>query len=199
MASSHEIIHALVEEGNVAKAHCQVWWALRNLALPKFYPDMNDESVRLFFHASNSGHYKLMFIALGKICDSDSRASGLRSLKDALRREGQATLAGQLEADLAPISTLVEKVLLLRNRTIVHNEQDLSREQAYKLNGGVNANEVRQVINSLGEAINSAAEAIGYPNRVAVGDGFERATLKLLEMLRAGQSERLRLDREREV
>lgn len=188
MASSQEIIHTLVEEGNAAKAHYQVWWALRNRALPDFYSVMNNESVRLFFHASNAGHYKLMFVALGKIFDSDSRASGLRALKKALRSEGMGPVADQIEADLASVSGLVEKVLVLRNRTVVHNEQDLPRDQAYQLNGGVTANQVRDVINAVGEAINSAAEAIGYPCRVGISNDFEDATLKMLGILRAGQA-----------
>lgn len=188
MASSVDIIHTLIEEGNVAKAHSQIWWALRNRALPDFYHVMNNEGVRLFFHASNAGHYKLMFVALGKIFDSDSRASGVRALKETLRSEGKVSVANQIEADLAPISGLVEKVLLLRNRTVVHNEQDLPRDQAYQLNGGVTANQVRDVINAVGEAINAAAEAVGYPCRVTISDGFEDATLRMLEMLRAGQA-----------
>lgn len=185
--TSLEIIRSLVEEGNVAKAHFQVWWALRNLALPDFYSAMNEESVRLFFHASNSGHYKLMFIALGKIFDSDTRSSGIRSLKDALRSEGRGQVADQLEADLAPVTHLVEKVLHLRNRTIVHNEHALPREKAYQLNGGITANDVRDIIDMVGEAINSVAEALRYPSRVTYGRSFETATMAMLQKLRDGQ------------
>lgn len=188
MATSLEIVRTLLEEGNVAKAHYQVWWALRNLALPNFYSEMNEQDVRLFFHASNSGHYKLMFVALGKIFDSDARASGIRTLKDALRAEGKGQVADQLEAQLADMTPLVEKILNLRNRTIIHNEHALSREKAYELNGGVTANDIRDLIDAAGEAINSVAESLGYSSRVTYDNAFESATLAMLQRLRDGQA-----------
>lgn len=188
MTSSQEILHSLIEEANAAKAHYQVWWALRNLALPDFYSTMNNEKIRLFFHASNSGSYKLIFVALGKIFDTDTRASGLRSLKAALRLEGHSAVARSLETQLDAVAPLITRIMSLRNRTIIHNENNLSRQQAYMLNGGITANNVRDVISAVGDAINDVADAIRCPIRVTVGNGFERATLAMLDKLRVGQT-----------
>jgi hypothetical protein len=55
----HKIISDLIEEGKSAKAHFQIWWTLLNLALPDYYETMNDMEYVDFFHAINSGNYKL--------------------------------------------------------------------------------------------------------------------------------------------
>src|SRR5690606_11534699 len=100
MTSAVEILKHVVDEANAARAHYQIWWTLRNLALPEFYDTMNDHEYVEFFHASNSGHYKLMFVALGKIFDCDTRSAGTRELKTALRAEGRGPVADRLEGDL---------------------------------------------------------------------------------------------------
>jgi hypothetical protein len=57
MSEARAITEHLIEEGIAARAHFQVWWALRNLALPRFLPAMDHSAYVDFFHASNSGHY----------------------------------------------------------------------------------------------------------------------------------------------
>ena len=79
-----KVIRDLIDEGIAAKAHFQTWWALRNVALPTYYETMNHYEYVDFFHASNSGHYKLISISLSKIFDPDAKTSGIRSLKNAL-------------------------------------------------------------------------------------------------------------------
>lgn len=81
MSRAQTITLQLIEEGVAARVHFQVWWALRNLALPKYLLAMNDLTYVDFFHASNSGHYKLFFLALSKIFDRDSRVAGINGFK----------------------------------------------------------------------------------------------------------------------
>jgi AbiU2 len=184
MASSAEIIKHLVDEGNVACAHFQIWWALRNLALPDYYDTMNDQDYVQFFHASNSGHYKLIFVALGKIYDSDTHSAGIPELKNALRAEGHPTVADKLEADLSDVTKKVKRVLTIRNRTLLHNEQAISREKVYKLDGGITPNQLRHLINTTSSAINIVADAINYKLIIATGDSYEKATMAMLDKLR---------------
>lgn len=186
MASAKEIVAHLVEEANSARAHYQVWWALRKLALPDFYDTMNDHSYVLFFHASNSGHYKLIFVALGKIYDSDTRSAGIRELKAALRTEGHAAVVDKLERDLSAATAHVQRIVTIRNRTVLHNEQDISRKEVYELGGGITPNEIWDVIEATSHAINSVADTLGYSFRVSVDSPYERATLAMLERLRRG-------------
>ena len=186
MASTIQILQHLIDETNAVRAHYQVWWALRNLALPDFYDTMKDVRYVQFFHASNSGHYKLVFVALGKIYDSDTRSAGIRELKAALRAEGHSSVADKLEADLASATSLVARLLTIRNRTVLHNELSISREQVYQFGGGIKANEIRDLIETTTYAINSVADALGYSSRVSAGRPYESATLAMLERLHRG-------------
>jgi len=188
MASSIEILHHLIEETNAARAHYQVWWALRNLALPDFYDTMNDHRYVQFFHASNSGHYKLIFMAIGKIYDGDTRSAGIRELKASLRAEGHDVVADKLQADLSSATDQVSRLLTIRNRTVLHNEHAIARDQVYQLDGGITPNEIWDVIESTTHAINSVADALGHRSRASVGNPYERATLSMLERLHRGRA-----------
>lgn len=186
MALAVEILQHLIDEASAARAHYQVWWALRNLALPDFYDTMNDPAYVQFFHASNSGHYKLIFVAIGKIYDSDSRSAGISELKAALRVEGLDVIADKLQSDLSAATSQVSRLLAIRNRTVLHNEHAISRQQVYQLDGGITANEIRDLIETTTHAINSVADALGHSFRASVDRPYEQATLAMLERLRRG-------------
>jgi len=93
MTESIEIAKVLIEEGIAARGHFQVWWALRNLALPRFYETMNNHEYVDFFHAANSSNYKVFLLALSKIFDRDTRVAGLSRLRRLLNEEGKPELA----------------------------------------------------------------------------------------------------------
>lgn len=113
MSTAHTITLLLVEEGIAARAHFQVWWALRNLAIPEYLPVMNDGSYVDFFHASNSGHCKLFFLALSKVFDRDTRVAGISGLKRALRSEGHTHIALRIAREMKPIDSFVKKLTQL--------------------------------------------------------------------------------------
>ena len=98
-------------EGSAARAHFQVWWALRNLAIPQYLATMDDHAD--FFIASSVANYKSFFLALSKIFDRDIRVSGVSNLKEALRTEGHSKLAADFEKRIEPLSSLVERVMSL--------------------------------------------------------------------------------------
>ena len=187
MSTAHTITLLLIEEGIAARAHFQVWWALRNLALPKYLPTMNDTNYVDFFHASNSGHYKLFFLALSKIFDRDSRVAGISELKRALRSEGHGRIALRIAKELKPIEPLVKKLMGIRNRTIVHNEHSVPRTKVYKVNG-ITPNQLRQVIETVCGAINTTARELGITNTIFDSSRFEHATLGMLERLERGHA-----------
>jgi len=187
MSNAHAISLLLIEEGKSARAHFQVWWALRNLALPNLLPAMNDSNYVDFFHASGSGHYKLFFLALSKIFDRDSRVAGISELKRALRAEGHGRIALRIARELKPIEPLVKKVMSIRNQTIVHNEHSIPRTKVYKVNG-ITPNQLRHVIDTVCETISSAARDLGIANTIFDSNRFERATLNMLERLDRGQA-----------
>ena len=188
MTTASDILQHLIDETNAARAHFQVWWALRNLALPDFYDVMNDPEYVQFFHASNSGHYKLIFVAIGKIYDGDTRSAGIRSLKEALRAEEHGNIADELEADLSIATPQVRRLLTIRNRTVLHNEQSISRQQVYQLDGGITANEIHELIDTTTHAINNVARALGYTLRASVCNSYQDATMAMLGRLRKGDT-----------
>lgn len=187
MSEVQRILDDLMEECGVATAHFHTWWALRNLALPKFYEAMNDYTYVDFFHTSNTGHYKLFFVALAKIFDRDPRVSGISHLREALRIDGHEKLASELEAKLVPLESHVSRVLGIRNKTIVHNERALSREKVYEING-ITPDEIRDLIRSTRQAINAIADGLNLSNRISESERYEKATLAMLEGLEKGRN-----------
>jgi len=156
---------------------------LRNLALPRYLRAMNDLNHVDFFHASNSGHYKLFLLALAKIFDRDDRVAGITELKRALRAEGRQDLALRITQQMKPIETTVRKIMRIRNKSLVHNEQSLSRQKVYRVDG-ITPNQIRRVIDVACESINYTARAVGISNTIFESNRLESATLYMLEKLR---------------
>lgn len=183
MSTSLNILFHLIEEATAATTHFQVWWALRQRALPEFYDTMNDPEYVEFFHASNSAHYKLIFVALGKVFDTDTRAAGVAQLKVALKAQGMSAVVEAIEAEMAPFRTHVERTLTIRNRSLVHNEYAATRKDVYEENA-ITPNEIRDLISATAEMINGVAAALGQSFRVPSSRRFEDATLNMLTRLR---------------
>jgi hypothetical protein len=182
MSKARTIAQLLIDEGTAARAHFQIWWALRNLALPKYLPTMNDHNYVDFFHAANSGNYKLLFLALSKIFDRDSRVAGISEFKRALRVEGHGRIALRIAKELKPIEPLVKRVMRIRNKSVVHNEHAITRNKVYEING-ITPNQLRQIIDTVCATISTAARELGLANTIFESNRFERATLGLLERL----------------
>lgn len=187
MNNARAIAETLIQEGMSAKAHFQTWWALRNLAIPTYHKTMSDFAHVDFFHASNAAHYKLFLLALAKIFDRDTRVSGLSSFRKALRHEGNAHLADNLERALSPHSDLVERLMSIRNKAIVHNEIGISREKLYEVNG-VTPNEIRALIDITCSTINEAARALGISSIIFESNRHESAVLAMLQTLQRGMA-----------
>jgi hypothetical protein len=187
MSEARKIAATLIEEGIAARAHFQVWWALRNRALPRFYKTMNNLEYVDFFHASNAGHYKLFLLALAKIFDRDSRVAGLRELRCALLDEGRRDLADHLKDKISPFDPRIRAVIGIRNKSLVHNERALPRQKVYRLNG-ITPNQIRELIDVTCEAISHVAFELGINNTIFDSDRSERATLKMLEVLERGNA-----------
>ena len=186
MTTAREITELLIEEGVAARAHFQAWWALRSLALPEYHATMSEFRYVDFFHAANSGHYVLFFLYLSKIFDRDARVAGLTELKRALVSEGLALEAKELESKLAPYADQVQKIMAIRNRSVVHTEMAISREKVYELNG-ITPNQIRELIDVTCDAINDVARALGISNVIFESTRTQEATLRMLETLERGR------------
>lgn len=184
--TAKEILLRLLEEGTKARTHFQIWWTLGHLALPRFQPTIYSSEYHAFFYASRSGHYVLFFLALSKIFDNGERVASIRELKRALRAEGNTKLALEIASRLKPIEPHVKSVLGIRNRSVVHNDHAVTRQEVYELNE-ITPDQLRCVIDAACSVINCSAHALGITNFIFDDDRAERATLKLLQTLdRAG-------------
>lgn len=183
----HKIVRDLIEEGTAANVHFQTWWALRNLALPDYYDTMNHYEYVDFFHASNSGHYKLFYIALSKIYDPNVKASGIRGLKVALDRAGKADLCEYIDKKMANVSSVVVKLMKIRNQSVGHNQTDITRQKVYKVNG-ISPDQIRELIDITCSVINHVALKLDIPDFIFESDRVEQATLKMLQTLKAGRT-----------
>ncbi len=185
MPKAVHLARLLIEEGIKARAHYQVWWALRNRALPKYLDAMNDYEYVDFFHAASSGHYTLFLLSLSKIFDRDTRVAGIRELKRGLRAEGKSKIANEIVRLLKPHEKHVRSVIGIRNKSVVHNEYAVPIEKVYEFNG-VTPNQLRDLIDATCQAINLAARDLGIVNPIFDSDRAERATLNMLAVLELG-------------
>lgn len=188
MIESTKIAQVIIEEGIAARGHFQVWWALRNLALPKFNETMDNHEYVDFFHAANSSNYKVFLLSLSKIFDRDTRVASLRELRRSLKEEGKPELAEHIEQKLDPFHDIIKAVLGIRNQSLVHNERSLSRKKVYKING-ITPNEIAKLIDTTCTAINHVATELGISNTIFESDRGVRATLKMLEILERGNTQ----------
>lgn len=180
MNDARAIVVLLMEEGSVARAHFQVWWALRNLAIPRYLGTMNDHPD--FFLASSAAHFKSFLLALSKIFDRDPRAAGVLHLKEALRNDGHIKVADEFENAIGPLTASVQNIMNIRNKTIAHNEREFPRDKIYEIYG-IAPHTIRSLIDSTCGAINKVAQALGITNVIFEDDRLERATLKMLGQL----------------
>ncbi|OLL32693.1 hypothetical protein BTH42_05575 [Burkholderia sp. SRS-W-2-2016] len=191
MKELRELLSRIADSVNAARAHYQIWFMLRGegKALPEYYQDMNDHRYVDFFHASNAGHYKLMFIELGCLFDPDLRAASMRNLKIALALAGRKDIVRTIDASLAEYKDLVSGILTIRSKLIAHKDIGAKSKDVHAQSKIV-PNEVEKLINVCSELIGRiSAEIFGVGNTLAaVTDRFERATLELLNVLRKGRT-----------
>ena len=188
MSEAIEIAKVLIEEGIAARGHFQVWWALRNKALPRFYETMDNHEYVDFFHASNAAHYKVFLLALSKIFDRDTRVAGLREFRRALAEEGRTDLANYIEQSLFPLHDRIKAVLGIRSQSLVHNERSLPREKVYEING-ITPNQISELIDTTCNVINNVATELGISNTIFDSDRGISATLRMLEVLELGKNQ----------
>lgn len=187
-----ELLKRIADSVNAAQAHYQIWFTLRGQgkALPEYYNDMGDYRYVDFFHASNSGHYKLMYIELGCLFDPDTRAASIRNLKGKLADAGLDELVNEIDIALKDYGQLVSNILTIRSKLIAHKEIGALSKEVHAQHSVI-PNKVGQLIEVCCSLINELNEKLFQDRQPLAGetDRFERATYELLEALRKGRSQ----------
>jgi len=187
MSDLYQQFDRLLEEAGAARAYFHTWWGLRNLALPDYLPTMNHHEYVDFFHAANSGFLKLAFVSLGKIFDPGRSVVSMRRLLKALADHQRAPEARALESRLEKHEGLIERVLAIRNKSVSHNQFDLTRNRVYELYG-VTPDEIRDLVEDVCDGLNDVQRAFGRSSVLSEGQRHEQAVLNLLETLRRGRT-----------
>lgn len=170
-----------------AKSHFEVWWALRNRALPDYYSTMDDGNYVDFFIATSAAHYKCHFVSIGKIFDRDDRTVGVSRLKDNLKSEGRNDLVALIDDNLSKYNELISKLITIRSKSIAHNEFGLKVEDIYDKND-VKPNDIRALIEETSSTINELGNEYGISNVVFEKGRLEKATLNMLKTLKNGHT-----------
>ncbi len=187
-----ECFERVRDSQNAALAHYQIWFTLRGKgkAIDKYLDEMNDVRYADFFHAANSGNYKLMFIETSCLFDSDDRTHNIRALKSAMIKNDLNELVDRFEQELKPFEKLVSNMKTIRSRIIAHKEAYVDPSQLYKKHG-IKPNEIRDLLNTTANLLmelesiltnNSSGHSVGPTDR------FEKATFNLLGALRTERS-----------
>lgn len=176
-----------------AQANYQIWYTLRvqGQALPEYYDDMNDYRYVDFFHVISTGAYKLMFIELGCLFDSDERSASMENLRKQLVQIGREDLAAKIQKSLRPFNKLVSNIITIRSKLMAHKELGACSEAIHS-KFGVVPNQVGTLIMLCCSLLNEVNTEINneFSTLLCSADTqrFEQATFNLLRTLRSGRS-----------
>jgi AbiU2 len=177
---------------NSAMAHYQIWFTLRGegKAIKNYLNDMSDYRYVDFFHAANSGNYKLMFIETACLFDSDDRTQSIRNLKSLMNKYGLSDIADKFENMLKPYAELVSNIKTIRSRVIAHKEADVDPSELYKKHG-IKPDDIKDLLNLTADLLRELESKLtnnSSSHSVVTTDRWERATFNLLESLKTGRS-----------
>ena len=183
---------ALKDSVNGANGHYQVWFTLRGKgkALDKHYPDMNESAYVDFFKAINIANYKMMFVEIGCIFDTDKKSHRFRDFKNLLDQQGHTDLVEMAEEKIGPYRELVSNLLTILSKLIAHKEKAISPQELYRKHG-INPYDIGCLLNDLAFFMREVEQMInGGASWSSIGptDRWEQATWSMLKVLSKGRS-----------
>lgn len=168
---------------NEAKSHYQIWWALVNLARPRFVGAMNRYPE--FFGLSVVAHFDAMTTNVAHLFDKRKDSSSLYTYLSV----GGSTLSKEtiveLEARVAALAPVAKKVCTLRHKVVAHKDAAKYEEEVFE-EAGVKPDEIRDLIEACGVLVEEICKANGWVNGVFSGNKYADATLGLLEAIEKG-------------
>lgn len=186
--SLRNILYKVIDSHTAATAHYQIWFTLRNRALPDYFKTMNNQDYLDFFDASNSGSFKLMFIEIGNLFDSDLRSSSISNLKKSLIEYGFLRFKDNIENNLKLHSKLVHNIISIRNKLMAHKDIDADSDALFEKHGII-PDEIKKLLFDLGLALQKIEHHINNDSsftRVCLNNRFGDATINLLKTLKKG-------------
>ena len=176
-----DIIKHLVQEGMAAISYYEVYSVLGRKEYFAQQRILDNDNYKDFFHVSHTAHYKMIFIALGKIFDKGSETASIEKLKKVLKNEKRNDLITYIEEKLGSQTEICKRIQAIRNKSIAHNQRNPSKEEIYEDNP-VTPNELYCLINETCEVINYLALEFGLSG-MSMSGRAKKSMLKVLEVL----------------
>ena len=189
---TRNFVHQLAEGVNSAQAGYEIWFTLvgKDKASKEYSKEMEDYLYRDFFEAIVSGQYRLMFIEIACLFDSDNRAYSFWRLKELLDKEARNDIIDLIDYKLSPYRKLIKNITGIRNKSIAHHDRTWDEKRLYK-EYAITPNDVRSLLNTCNELMKSIYSKLIYSGGsypVARLGRFEDATYALLATIRNGWS-----------
>ena len=142
---------------------------------------MNDYRYVDFFITSMEGNFRLFFLSLGKIFDESGNTVSLQLLAKKLEDAAHVDFAQEIAKIISDYSCTIEKIRLVRNKSIAHN--DLASTSEIFKSANITPNQVEALIDASCGLLNTIGEKMGFPNRISEGERDDRAVRHLLKAL----------------
>ena len=182
MNELEEIIRRMADALNAARASFQVWKSLRSSEprSKRLRCQLNVPGFVDFIHAANSAHYKIIFLELGCLFDSDPRSASIRRLKEELELAHLQHLVQLVDDKLSSRSEIVKGIHLIRSRLIAHRDVGAQSDEIHK-QAKIAPDMLDTLIKELTELLNEIAKELKVqPNPiVSITDRFADATYEL--------------------
>jgi hypothetical protein len=178
-----KIINDLKISIDEAVRHREIWWELgysKNRS--KFKNEFRSTRFNHFLHASYEAHAITMYLALGRIFDSDSRSSSICTLKKNLKSSGHIGLVKAIETQLKPYSELVKKVLDVRSKTIAHTDLSHTEYLVFR-NNSITPDELKALIHQTRETFYDVLRHFNLTTTQHEDGIFSESTLNVLDQL----------------
>ena len=166
-----------------AQANFHIWKAL-NLSKgdSKYRNAITDWEYMDFFDAVIWGSQTLVFLFLGKIFDK--RKDTLR-VGDLARRLNDDQLQNDFDSLNKKHKEVIEKVMMVRNRAVAHNEKGNDDVRVFQ-EAGVTPNEIESLIDDVCIMLNAVADRESISNLISKELRFKNAVHSLLDRLSTG-------------
>lgn len=190
-SQSRELIQRLAETMNSAQASYEVWYTLA--AKDKGYEDystvLQDYKFRDFFNSVRNAHFKVIFIDISCLFDSDKRALSFHRLKTSLQKDGNDDLMDQINNKISSHEMLIKRIKANRDKRVAHHDTTPTEENMLK-EYGVTPNEIKSLLEAFNELLIAIYKEVVSPDTaypIARIDRFEDATFQLLHALKGAR------------
>lgn len=177
-----KIIHDVQIGINESIIHYEVWWALGSASKEKYRKTFSHSEYALFIEASLIAHQMAMLMALGRLFDTDSRASSMKSLKTELENNGNTEMLSIIKDTMAPYNNLVKKIINIRCSIIAHTQTN-STDNDVLIRNGITPSEIKNLIDSATKVIGKIAFKLNHPIKSHCRSFYGTSAKKVLDKL----------------